>query len=111
MTNCIFCKIISHEISADMIYEDEQIVVFKDIRPKARVHLLIVTKEHIASLAHASEQHAPLIAHMLLQLPKLAKAQGLENGFRTVINTGAGGGQEVEHIHFHLLGGSRLSGL
>jgi len=111
MTDCIFCKIIAKQIPAEFIYEDDKIVVFNDIRPKAQVHLLIVAKDHIKSLAHVSEQSAKetaLMTHMLLALPKLAKARGLENGFRTVINTGSGGGQEIDHIHFHLLGGGPL---
>jgi histidine triad (HIT) family protein len=105
---CLFCKIAAKEIPSEMVFEDENVVVFKDIRPKARVHLLIVSKEHIKSLLEAEEQHANLLAHMLLLLPKLAKEQGLKTGFRTVINTGAGGGQEIDHIHFHLLGGGEL---
>lgn len=107
-TDCIFCKIIAREIPTDLVYQDEQIVVFKDIHPKARVHLLVVTKEHIKSLAEVSKQQAPLVSHMLSLLPTLAKEQGLSDGFRTIINTGVGGGQEIEHIHFHLLGGGTL---
>jgi len=111
--NCIFCKIIAKQLPTALLYEDEFVVVFKDIHPKARVHLLIVAKEHIQSLAHFSKEKAALAAHMLLLLPSLALAQGLEAGFRTVINTGSGGGQEIDHIHFHLLGdnaSSKLSG-
>ena len=108
MTNCIFCKIIAKEASTELIHEDEKIVVFKDIHPKAKVHLLIVPKEHIQSLAQATAEHAELMSHMLLILPQLAKEQGLSNGFRTVINTGEGGGQEIAHMHFHLLGGGVL---
>jgi len=108
MTNCIFCKIVAKEIPSALIHEDNKIVVFKDIRPKAKVHLLVVPKEHIKSLAQTTNQHADLLAHMLLVLPELAKTQGLKNGFRTIINTGEGGGQEIDHIHFHLLGGGVL---
>ncbi len=108
MTDCIFCKIISKQIPSEMFYEDDKVVVFKDIRPKAQVHLLIVPRHHIQSLSHATDDEAPLLAHMLLILAKVAKQQGLDNGFRTLINTGAEGGQEVDHIHFHLLGSSPL---
>ncbi len=108
MTNCIFCKIIEKQLPSDLIHEDDKIIVFKDIRPKAKVHLLIVPKEHIKSLAETNTKHATLLAHMLLALPELAKAQGLAHGFRTVINTGVEGGQEIDHIHFHLLGGGIL---
>ena len=108
MTDCIFCKIIQKQIPTDLIYEDETIVAFKDIHPKAKVHLLIVPKNHIQSLAHASVAESALLSHMLLILPILAKEHGLTTGFRTIINTGSGGGQEVDHIHFHLLGGGSL---
>lgn len=108
MTDCIFCKIIAKQIPTELLYEDDSLVVFKDIRPKARVHLLIVAKEHIKSLASVLPTQAELLSHMLLLLPKLALEQGLTDGFRTVINTGSGGGQEIDHIHFHLLGGSTL---
>lgn len=108
MTDCIFCKIIAGDIPSELIYQDDHLVAFRDIRPKADVHILIVSKEHINSLNHATKEQSTLLSHMLLTLPKLAKIQGLENGFRTVINTGPGGGQEIDHIHFHLLGGNRL---
>lgn len=108
MTDCIFCKIVERKIPSEMIYENDKIVVFKDIHPKAKVHLLVVPRTHIKSLADASLDHADLLSEMLLLLPKLAKEQGLMHGFRTVINTGEGGGQEIDHIHFHLLGGSIL---
>jgi len=108
MADCIFCKIASKEVSSDLLFEDDKVVVFKDIHPKAKVHLLIVAKEHIPSLAQVQDTQSALVAHMLLLMPKLAKAQGLTNGFRTVINTGPGGGQIIDHIHFHLLGGGAL---
>lgn len=110
MTDCIFCKIISKQIPTEFLFEDEQLVVFKDIHPKASVHLLIVAKPHITSLAVASEKEATLMSHMLLVIPPIAKAQGLQ-GFRTVINTGREGGQIIDHLHFHLLGGNHLPGM
>ena len=108
MADCLFCKITQKQIATDFLYEDDKVVVFKDIFPKAKVHLLLVSKEHISSLAHTTTVHKELLAHMLLLLPKIAQSQGLEQGFRTVINTGSGGGQEINHIHFHLLGGGIL---
>ncbi len=108
--DCLFCKIVAGEIPSEQVYSDEQIIVFKDINPKAAVHLLIVPREHIISINELEEQHDSLVAHIMRSLPKIAKEQGLENGFRTVINTGSGGGQLVFHLHFHLLGGEGLSG-
>lgn len=108
MDDCIFCKIVSGALPADKVYEDEQVIVFRDLYPKAKVHLLLVPKEHVVSLRDMDESHAELLAHMMLLLPKLAKEQGLDSGFRTIINTGKGGGQEVFHLHMHLLGGGPL---
>lgn len=105
MADCIFCKIATKQLPTDLIYEDEHAVVFKDIRPKADTHLLIVSKLHIPSLAHTSADHGPLLSHLLLLLPKIAQQVGLKEGFRTILNTGKGGGQEIDHIHFHLLSG------
>lgn len=110
MSDCIFCKIIAKEVPSDMIYQDDQVVVFRDIHPKARVHLLVVAREHIKSLFDITQNHANLLGHMLLLLPKLAISEGLTSGFRTVINTGSGGGQEIDHIHFHLIGNGKLPG-
>ncbi len=108
--DCLFCKIISGSIPSDTIYQDDQIVVFKDINPKAEVHLLVVPKEHFESLNEMQPQHDAVMAHSLRMLPVLAKQQGLDTGFRTIINTGKGGGQVVFHLHIHLLGGSSLAG-
>jgi histidine triad (HIT) family protein len=110
MSDCLFCKIVAGEIPADKVHEDERVVVFKDIYPKAPVHLLLVPREHIASLNEMNESHDALIAHMMRLLPRLAREQGLDEGFRTIINTGHGGGQEVFHLHIHLLGGGPLPG-
>jgi histidine triad (HIT) family protein len=108
--DCLFCKIIAGSIPSDKIYEDEQVFVFRDINPKAEVHLLIVPKEHFASLNEMQEKHDAVMAYSLRKLPILAKQQGLDTGFRTIINTGKGGGQEVFHLHIHLLGGASLAG-
>lgn len=102
---CIFCKIAKAEIPANKIYEDDDVIAFHDIHPIAPVHFLIVPKLHIESLASCVLQHQVLLGKLLLLAPKLAKEQGLE-GFRTMINTGHDGGQEVFHIHLHVFGGS-----
>lgn len=107
MTDCLFCNIISGTTNTDFIFEDNQLVVFKDINPKAKVHLLLVPRQHIKSLAEVQTEHAALMIHMLTALPKIASMQEL-HGFRTIINTGRGGGQIIDHIHFHLLGGGNL---
>ena len=109
MTDCLFCKIVAGEIPADTAYEDEKILVFKDINPRAAVHLLVIPKIHIDSLDDLTDEHQMLIGHIMLQLPHLARHQGLPDGFRTIINTGPGGGQEVGHLHVHILGGQGLS--
>ncbi|MCP3852519.1 MAG: histidine triad nucleotide-binding protein [Gammaproteobacteria bacterium] len=110
MSDCLFCKIIAGDIPADIVYQDDTILVFKDINPKANVHLLMIPKTHIESLDELSTSHGDLISDMMLKLPELAKAQGLSGGFRTIINTGKEGGQEVFHLHIHLLGGKNLPG-
>jgi len=110
MSDCLFCKIAAGEIPADIVFEDEQVVVFRDIYPKADVHLLLIPRQHIASLDELEPAHDALIAHMMRLLPKLAKDQGLDDGYRTIVNTGPGGGQEIFHLHLHLLGGGRLPG-
>jgi len=110
MSDCLFCKIAQGTIPAEMVYEDEQVVVFKDIYPKADVHLLVVPRQHIASLNELNSEHDYLMSHMVRLLPNLAREQGLDSGFRTIINTGPGGGQEIYHLHIHLLGGNSLPG-
>mgnify|MGYP000586014269 FL=1 len=110
MTDCLFCKIIAGDIPSSKVYEDEQIYVFKDIYPKAEVHILVVPKIHIKSLNELTNEHQNLISKMILKLPDLARSQGLETGFRTIVNTGPGGGQEVDHLHMHILGGKDLPG-
>ena len=91
MTDCIFCKIIAGDIPSAKVYEDDLIFVFKDINPKAAVHLLVIPKIHLISLENLAEGHQSLIGHMMLKLPELARTQGLNNGFRTIINTCPGG--------------------
>jgi len=108
MDDCLFCKIEKGEIPSDKVYEDEDVIVFKDIAPKAKVHLLVIPRKHIVGLNDLLPEDQGLMGKMMLLLPKLAKEQGLDSGFRTIINTGKGGGQEVFHLHIHLLGGSAL---
>lgn len=110
MSDCLFCKIAAGEIPSDKIYEDDKMFVFKDINPKAEVHLLAIPRIHISSLNEVNDEHNEIMAHMIKQLPTLAKEQGLNDGFRTIINTGKGGGQVVFHLHMHLLGGKDLPG-
>lgn len=99
----VFSQIIDREIPADIVYEDNRCIVIKDINPKARVHLLVIPKKHISTLFDLAPEDKDLMGHMMLLLPQLAQAQGLD-GFKTQINTGESGGQEVFHIHIHLLG-------
>ena len=108
--DCLFCKMVVGEVPADVVYEDDQVLVFKDIYPKAEVQLLAIPKQHTESLATLTPDEDAVIAHMMRLLPKLAEEQGLEEGFRTIINTGAGGGQIIFHLHMHLLGGKNLPG-
>jgi histidine triad (HIT) family protein len=102
--DCIFCKITKGEIPSKKIFEDDDVIVFHDIHPIAPIHFLIVPKLHIESLASVELSHQALLGKMLLLAPKLAAEQGLK-GFRTMINTGREGGQEVFHIHIHVFGG------
>ena len=104
MTDCIFCKIASGQINSSKVYEDDDVIVFNDIRPIAPVHFLIVPKEHVESLADCEPSHQALLGKMLLLAPRLAAEKGLK-GFRTMINTGHEGGQEVFHLHVHVFGG------
>lgn len=115
MDNCIFCKIIAKQIPAEVIYEDEELLAFKDIHPAAPVHFLIIPKLHLATLASARPEHTSLLGRMLELAPKLANEQGcgvqisaegsLTGGYKTLINTGPDGGQEVYHLHMHVMGG------
>ena len=106
--NCIFCKIARGEIPSKKVYEDDELFAFHDIHPVAPVHFMLIPKLHLASLAEVDESHAALLGRMLMVAPRLAREQGLHNGFRTVINTGEGGGQEVFHLHIHIIGGGHI---
>lgn len=104
MTDCIFCKIAAKEIPAGVVYEDDDMLCFKDINPAAPVHLLLIPKVHFDSLAHAQLEHEALLGRMMMKVPQIAAEAGLSNGFKTQINTGKGGGQEVFHLHIHIMG-------
>jgi len=110
MSKCLFCRIVDGEIPSTCIHDDDLAVVIKDLYPKAPVHLLVIPKQHIESLQEIEQASDRLVVHLVRLLPVVAASQGLEDGFRTIINTGAGGGQEIPHLHFHLLGGGRLPG-
>ena len=109
--NCIFCKIIAGQIPSRKVYEDEELLAFHDIAPWAPVHFLIVPRQHIQSMADVVPDHAALLGKMMTLAPKLALQEGCrpypEGGYRIVINTGREGGQEVQHLHMHVMGGPR----
>jgi histidine triad (HIT) family protein len=102
--DCIFCKIIAGQIPAKKIYEDEDFIAFHDINPKAPVHILVIPRQHIVSLLEVDETHQQLLGRMLLLAPRIARENGCSDGFRVSINNGRSGGQEVYHLHMHLLG-------
>ncbi|MCM0607597.1 MAG: histidine triad nucleotide-binding protein [Ideonella sp. WA131b] len=105
--NCIFCKIVAGQIPSRKAYEDEEILAFHDINPWAPVHVLVIPKQHIATLADAGPEQEALLGRMLGLAPRLMRELGVTNGFRTVVNTGPDGGQEVYHLHLHVMGGPR----
>jgi len=108
--DCVFCQIVAGRIPADIVYQDEELVAFRDIEPQAPVHLLIVPREHIPSLAHLADSEMPLIARMAVVANRLARQENVfESGYRLVINCGKEGGQMVPHLHLHVLGGRELA--
>lgn len=110
MSDCLFCKIAAKEIPSVIVYEDDKVLVFKDINPEAPVHVLIIPKQHISSAMELTDENAGIITHVFLVAGKVAKELGIaDNGFRIVNNCGKDGGQTVRHLHFHLLGGRELS--
>ena len=109
MNDCIFCKIINKEIPATIVYEDNEILAFRDINPVAPVHILVIPKKHIESLVNLKEEDELLIGKIYTVINVIAKQEGIdEKGFRVVVNCGEDGGQEVKHLHFHILGGQKL---
>ena len=109
MDNCLFCKIIAGEIPSSKVYEDECVYAFRDINPQAPVHILVVPKEHICCADAIDGTNSMAVAKCFEAIAKIAKAEGLENGYRVINNCGADGGQTVMHLHFHILGGVKLS--
>jgi histidine triad (HIT) family protein len=107
--DCLFCKIVNGDIPSTKVYEDDQVLAFRDIAPMAPTHILVIPKTHIASVAELNADNAAVVAHIFTVIPQIAKAEGLENGYRVVSNCGADAGQTVHHLHFHILGGKQLS--
>ena len=109
MSDCIFCKIAAGEIPSNKVYEDERIIAIHDLNPMAPVHVLFIPKEHICCANAVTEENSDVVAHIFSKIPVVAKELGLDNGYRIVNNCGEDGGQTVMHLHFHLLGGKKLS--
>jgi len=105
---CIFCDVAAGKIPSKIVHEDRRVIAFRDISPKAPTHVLVVPREHLASLDDASAGHAELLGELLLVARRIASEEGLGNGYRVVVNCGADGGQSVDHLHVHLLGGRAL---
>jgi len=109
MTDCLFCKMVSGEIAPDRVYEDDQVLAFRDINPQAPVHILVIPKEHIATLNDLDDVHRPLVGRMVQVAANIASQEGVDaRGYRTVLNCNADAGQTVFHIHLHLLAGRRM---
>ena len=106
---CLFCKIVAGEIPSNKVFEDDLTYAFRDINPQAPTHILIVPRKHIASLAESEAADRDLLGYLHLVAARIAKSEGLSKGYRTVINTGPDGGQTVDHLHVHLLGGRAMS--
>ena len=110
MNNCLFCRVVTKEISSKLVYEDDRALAFQDIHPQAPVHLLLIPKKHFDTMLDIQPADLPLLTHLMELIPKLAKEHGLsKSGFRTVINTGSNGGQTVYHLHLHLIGGRQMT--
>lgn len=108
MNDCLFCKIIAGEIPSACVYEDETVYAFRDIAPMAPVHVLVIPKAHIASADEVTAANSASVAHIFEVIPQIAAAVGLTNGYRVITNCGEDGCQSVKHLHFHLLGGTKL---
>lgn len=109
MDNCLFCKIIKGEVPSTKVYEDDEILAFKDINPMAPVHILIIPKNHIDGADKLNSENSAIVGKIFAVAAKLAEEYHLDNGFRVVTNVGENGGQSVRHLHFHLLGGAKLN--
>lgn len=106
--NCLFCKIVAGTIPAKRVFEDDVCLAFADINPQAPTHLLLIPKAHLASHAHSTADHAGMLGHLMTVVGDLARSEHLDRGYRLVINTGPDGGQTVDHLHVHLLGGRAM---
>ena len=109
MNNCLFCKIVAGQIPSTKVYEDEVVLAFRDIAPQAPTHILVIPKAHIPSVYGITGENSAVVAHIFEVIPAIAKAEGLENGYRVVSNCGDDAGQTVHHLHFHILGGKKLA--
>ena len=109
MNDCLFCKIVAGVIPSTKVYEDETVLAFRDIAPMAPTHILVIPKAHIASVAEVTAENSGVVAHIFEVIAQIAKAEGLEEGFRVVSTCGPHAGQTVHHLHFHILGGKQLS--
>ena len=109
MSDCLFCKIVAGDIPSTKVYEDEKILAFRDIAPQAPCHVLVIPKAHIADVNGITAENSAIVAHVFQVIPQIAKAEGLENGYRVVSNCGSDAGQTVQHLHFHILGGKQLA--
>ena len=107
--DCLFCKIVAGEIPSTKVYEDEQVLAFRDIAPMAPTHILVIPKTHIGSVAEITAENSAVVAHIFQVIPQIAAAEGLEKGYRVVSNCGPDAGQTVQHLHFHILGGRQLT--
>ncbi len=104
--SCLFCRIVAEEIPADLVYSDEQVIAFRDINPQAPTHILLIPREHIPTVNDITDEQSPLVGHMVVVAKKIAKKLGFDDqGYRLVFNCNEHGGQEVYHLHLHLLGG------
>lgn len=106
--DCIFCKIIAGQIPSDKVFEDDRVFAFRDIQPTAPTHILVVPKQHIPTLTHLSIEDSALMGHMIYATTQIATQEGVDQGYRLVVNNGEQGGQAVFHVHLHLLGGRRM---
>lgn len=106
--DCIFCKIAAGEIPSNVVFENERIIAFRDLNPAAPVHILVIPKEHVESLAHVEDRHQAILGEIMTVIRQVAADENLDEGFRVVANTSTHGGQTVPHLHFHLLGGRSL---
>ena len=109
MSNCLFCKIVSGDIPSTKVYEDDLVLAFRDIAPQALTHILVIPKVHIPSVDGITAENSAVVAHIFSVIPQIAKAEGLEKGYRVVSNCGEHAGQTVPHLHFHILGGKMLA--